>query len=168
MKDTSLFSTQSAFIFSNADLTASSGGIGCDAIVKGGIWIITSSGAQMIRGAVAATIHAESSSGSIYAEELVAGTDYSFETSSGSICLTNVICGGTLKAESTSGDVLLDGCDAGHVIIETSSGNVKGSLRTGKQFKVKTGSGSVSVPADAAGGQCEIRTTSGNVSITVG
>ena len=69
-------------------------------------------------------------------------------------------------AQNTS--VLLDGCDAGHVIIETSSGNVKGSLRTGKQFKVKTGSGSVSVPADAAGGQCEIRTTSGNVSITVG
>ena len=51
--------------------------------------------------------------------------------------------------------------------VSTSSGSVRGSLRSGKRFIVNTSSGDVSVPDDpSASQQCRITTGSGDVSFS--
>ena len=52
--------------------------------------------------------------------------------------------------------------------IETVSGSVTGTQRSDKIFNVKTTSGDVETPRSAAGGgECDIKTVSGDVDITI-
>lgn len=86
---------------------------------------------------------------------------------SGDMKLSRLQAANSIQCESTSGDVRLTDCDAESLLIKTVSGDVSGSLRTGKRFTTHTVSGSVHVPDSASGGECEIKTTSGNIRITI-
>ena len=70
-----------------------------------------------------------------------------------------------VSLESVSGSVNLDGCDAGRISIETTSGAVKGTLLTDKIFMASSSSGRVEIPRSNLGGDCEITTTSGSIRI---
>lgn len=154
--------------FRNGVFNATSGGIGVEAAIRGGIRTKTTSGGQFLRDMEPEKVEAESTSGSIQAENLTHGQFYEFETTSGSVILIGVLSDRSLEVETTSGDVQLIGCDAGSIEIETSSGDVTGSLLSGKAFDVRTSSGAATVPADdPMGGTCSIRTSSGNVLITI-
>lgn len=58
------------------------------------------------------------------------------------------------------------GCDAAEIYVKTSTGDVTGSLLSGKSFVTDTSTGEVNVPA-SSGGKCEIKTSTGNIKISV-
>lgn len=70
--------------------------------------------------------------------------------------------------QSTSGDVNFVRFDAPKMEITTVSGNVRGSLLSGKQFSVNSLTGNVQVPPNTSQSQtCTVSTTSGDVELTV-
>ncbi len=73
-----------------------------------------------------------------------------------------------IYVDITTGEVELDSCDAPDIYIETTTGDVEGTLLTGKSFDADATSGKVRVPSDSSeGGVCRIRTTSGDIEITI-
>lgn len=89
------------------------------------------------------------------------------KTASGEISLTSLTAKDSIKAESDSADIKLDGCDAKTFLIESSSGNVRGTLLSDKIFITETDCGYVSVPKTTSGGVCEIKTDSGDIAISI-
>jgi DUF4097 and DUF4098 domain-containing protein YvlB len=74
----------------------------------------------------------------------------------------------SLEIRTASGDVSMLQSDAGHIVIDTTSGEVEISLLSGKDFQVSSTSGDLSYPAsDATGGICRVETTSGDIEIRV-
>ncbi len=114
------------------------------------------------------SLHLKTSSGDI----IVPG-GFQFEkiylrTSSGNIWLNETAIEGQLNVKTSSGNVHFDRCDAYDIYVDTSSGDVTGTLLTGKNFKTKTSSGDVDVPPAMRGeGDCEITTSSGDIEIKV-
>ncbi len=82
---------------------------------------------------------------------------------SGNIRLTDTLAARESLLEAGSGNITLTACDSGSYEIRTSSGNVKGSILTPKVFLAKANSGNVRVPDTTSGGECRVKTGSGNV-----
>ena len=135
------------FVFEKAELDVSSGNIS-------------------YAGGFKDRLNAHTSSGNVYFDG-VRGRALSAETSSGNVVAANTVLEEELTVRTSSGDVRFDACDAPKIGIRTSSGDVSGRLLSPKQFKVTTSSGSVNVPESHGQGTCEIKTTSGDVLLTV-
>ena len=92
----------------------------------------------------------------------------SAQASSGDIELSDVIADGRLSAATTSGDVSLTRADGGELALESTSGDVHGSLCSPKYYDANSNSGSISLPSpDPNGGLCCVRTTSGDIHLTI-
>lgn len=89
------------------------------------------------------------------------------EGTTGSLTASNVIAAEKFSVRSTTGDIRLDGCDGGELSLKTSTGNVKGTLRTEKVFTANATTGKISVPPSGTGGKCEITTTTGDINLRV-
>lgn len=85
----------------------------------------------------------------------------------GDISLINVIAEETLSIQRSTGDVKFDRCDAAEIAVTTDTGNVTGSLLSGKIFMAETDTGRVAVPESTDGGSCRITTDTGNIRITI-
>lgn len=83
--------------------------------------------------------------------------------STGDICLNDVIAENKILIDRSTGDVFLGSSDAAEIVINTTTGDVEGVLRTDKVFVVTTNTGIVDVPKSITGGKCEINTTTGNI-----
>ena len=94
-------------------------------------------------------------------------TDLDLSGDSGFLDMKNVVAARNMDIKRESGMVTLDDCDAAMIRVETESGAVKGTLLSGKTFKVSSESGSVKVPQDGGNGVCEIKTESGLVLISI-
>lgn len=90
------------------------------------------------------------------------------ESMSGDMELTQVVGSKRAALKTVSGDIELDSFDASDIRITTTSGDVSGSLQSGKQFVCETTSGDIKVPADTPdNGTCTIQTTTGDIEIKV-
>ncbi len=108
------------------------------------------------------------SSGSAVIRNAAVTDAFSLKRTSGSVTLCDVVSQGEFSVKNTSGSVKLERCDGARISIETSSGSVRGSVRTEKVFNAKTTSGSVNVPQSVPNaGLCEIKTTSGSIRISI-
>ena len=67
----------------------------------------------------------------------------------------------------STGDVDIRGCDAPVIVIETDTGDVTGSLLTGKLFDIRTSTGNVQIPKSTLGGECRITTSTGDIRIVI-
>ena len=85
----------------------------------------------------------------------------------GDVSMQNVVATGTMTILRSTGDITLSGCDAGEIIIETSTGDVNGTLLSEKMFFAHTDTGRVEVPNTNTGGRCEITTDTGNIRIQI-
>ena len=136
---------------------------------------------------VADTMEVELSTGDIYVERVSVGrleltTDtgdikiqsaavnqnVQLETDTGSVMVKKVVVKGSLSAQSDTGDVRLENSDASEITVETSTGDVSGTLLSEKIFITETSTGRISVPETLAGGKCEITTSTGNINIKIG
>lgn len=94
--------------------------------------------------------------------------DFSSEGTTGGVKLTGVIASGSLRVERSTGGVIFEKSDADEIFVKTTTGSVSGSLLSEKTFFTSSNSGKISVPQGQGGGRCEIKTSTGNINITVG
>lgn len=110
---------------------------------------------------------ADTTTGDISAVNIQTDGQVALKTTTGEIKLQNVVCD-TLSAKATTGDIILTDCDGQNISIKTTTGDVKATFLTGKVYDVEVTTGDISVPAqDRTGGDCKVRTTTGDVTITV-
>ena len=93
--------------------------------------------------------------------------NFTAESDTGEIFLENVIASGTLNVTSQTGDVRLKECDGAEIYITTDTGDVKGTILTEKVFLTETDTGEVNVPKSLTGGRCEITTQTGDIDIMI-
>lgn len=180
-------SVAEGIVFDRATVTASSGSVRYFADVKETLTLTVTSGSLSVKKVSAGEITGTVTSGRMKWEEIsckrltlsgtsgttelndVAASDsVCLELVSGSVTLTDVVCDGDFSVKSTSGSLRLNRCDGEKITLQTTSGSVKGTLRSPKVFNVKVSSGSVNVPDSVQNaGLCEIKTTSGSVKISI-
>lgn len=154
------------FTFDRVSLKSTSGSVRMLSDAKDELQAESISGSVDIENASPETLVAKSTSGRVLLSHIRCG-ELSARTTAGAIELTDAIAEKRLYAKSVSGGVSLDGCDSGAIRIATISGTVKGTILSGKIFMTDSTSGSVSIPASAAGGECEITTTSGSIVLDI-
>lgn len=93
--------------------------------------------------------------------------NFTSDGSTGDIVLKDVIATGKMSIDRSTGDVKFDACDAAEILVETSTGNVTGSLRSDKIFIARVSTGDVDVPATTSGGKCQITTSTGDIRIRI-
>ena len=175
-----------AFHFTGIAITGSTGDVRCGASATDGITIRISTGDAILNSASAGTIDCTVTTGDIRMQNVSCAGDVMLKVSTGRTAIDgltcrnlhsegstgkasfkNVVASGTLAVERDTGDVGFELIDAGEIRVKTTTGDVTGSLRTGKTFVTKTSTGDVHVPESAAGGRCEISTTTGDIVIRI-
>lgn len=146
---------------------SSSGDIKLKSISANSVTVSSTSGSIALEAVDAKAVEGTSSSGDQEYLDLTADT-LNTESTSGEQDLKNVILTGAAVLRSSSGDIEMERCDAASLSISTSSGSVKGSLLSGKDFEAHSSSGSIRIPdSDRSAGTCEIRTSSGDIRIQI-
>lgn len=175
------------FKFEGIDIKLSTGRVVERASVSGNMKIETSTGDILVEGASAIDMELVVTTGHVTVSDVICKGDIQIEvdtgratttdvscrnlTSSGDtgdIRLKNTIAEGKFAIERDTGDVIFEHSDAAEIFVETTTGNVKGSLLTEKVFLAQTDTGRVDVPKTMAGGRCEIITNTGDIKITLG
>lgn len=135
------------FTFDSVDVTLSTGDITVDGASVGALSLSVSTGRTTV-------------------SDLTCRT-FTSEGGTGDLTLKNVLVDGKMSIKRGTGDVDLQRCDAAELSIKTSTGDVTGTLRTPKIFFADTSTGRVSVPQTTTGGRCEIKTSTGDIEITI-
>ena len=108
------------------------------------------------------------STGAAVIEDLNCGSFYS-NGNTGDIRLKNVVTRTDMNIERSTGDIRFESCDAlkGTITLKTSTGDVRGSLKTGKLFSARSSTGSVQVPESTGDCRCEVSTSTGSIRINI-
>ncbi len=85
----------------------------------------------------------------------------------GSVNLKNVVAADKISVTRSTGDIEFEACDAAEINIKTSTGYVKGTLLSDKIFSTQTDTGRVRVPKTTSGGICNIKTSTGDIDISI-
>ena len=106
--------------------------------------------------------------GALVAEDLSCGTLES-TGGTGRIQMKNVVTRNGIFLKRGTGDIRFESCDAenGMITMETSTGEVRGSFKTGKIFTAKSSTGHIRVPDSTTGIPCKITTSTGDIEITL-
>lgn len=174
------------FRFLDADIALSTGDVDFCASVSGTARIKTSTGGIRIEHAPAGALVLSTATGHIRVSDLNCAGDVSIQVSTGSVEVTDVTCktfhttGSTgdvtlknvvaaesISIERSTGAVRFDASDANRIHVQTSTGSVTGSLLTPKIFTAHSATGRVDVPPSAGQGQCQIRTDTGSIRISI-
>lgn len=171
------------FAFADISIATSTGDVSCRARSEG-LAIATSTGDITVADVSAGNIALAVSTGRVKISNVTCVRDISVAVSTGRtelsgvqcrnltstgstgrLMMTDVIASGKLSAERSTGDVEFHGCDAAEIYVETTTGDVGGTLLTEKIFFTDTDTGDVRVPKTTTGGKCEITTTTGDIEI---
>lgn len=146
----------------------STGGIRVEGVSAGSLDLSVSTGSVTVSGvSCTGDLKANAVTGAVRVSDTVCRNFFS-EGNTGGATLKNVIAGEMISVERSTGDVLFDGSDAAEISVETSTGDVTGSLLSEKVFLTDTSVGEVSVPPTVTGGKCTVRTSTGEIRLTVG
>ena len=172
--------------FEAMNIEASTADIDNRADVFGSMKIKTGTGDIKIEAVYAGTMDLSVTTGDISLENVECEDELSHRVGTGNMEMENVSCktfiskGTTgdifmndLKAymqmnvERTTGDVAFRSCESPIVHIYTDTGDVYGSFTSDMIFNVSTNTGDVNVPQSAAGGECYIKTNTGDIKIEI-
>ncbi|MBR6071216.1 MAG: DUF4097 family beta strand repeat protein [Acholeplasmatales bacterium] len=107
-----------------------------------------------------------SSTGDVKLEK-VNSNNITLKTSTGDVTFNETIAKENIEIKSSTGDVSFTDSDANTLNIATSTGDVEGTLLTEKTFHTETSNGYVKVPQGTTGGSCTIKTSTGDIIISV-
>lgn len=172
--------------FESIDVTVSTGNVHNGASASDSIRIRASTGGILIGDVTADSMELSVSTGRIDAEKIVCDGElrvtvttggasltgircrtFFSEGSTGKLGLSDVIAAERMDIRRTTGAVEMRECDAGMIVIKTSTGDVTGSLLTGKLFDAQTSTGDIQIPMSASGGECRITTSTGDIRIEI-
>lgn len=173
------------FSFKSIDIQTSTGDVENRASATEDIKIKTSTGDIRVENISAGSLELSVTTGKITASSVACTGNLSVRVSTGKTALLNLTCknltstGNTGKIsltnvyvdeamliDRTTGDVTFENCDAGTISVKTDTGDVRGTLHSGKTFYTSTSTGKVSVPR-TTGGICEITTSTGDIKIDI-
>ncbi len=157
----------SNFSFETVTVEGDTADITCNSLVSASIDLETDTGNLEIYNVSAGNVEVSTDTGRIDLTN-VSCKNLNAESDTGSIILDNVIASENFTIENDTGNVNFEKCDAANITVETSTGNVIGTLLSDKIFITKTSTGHIAVPETTAGGKCDIRTSTGNIEITIG
>lgn len=150
-----------------ANIKLSTGNIKLENINIDNASLVTATGNHYLKNVVATNnVFIESSTGTITLNN-VDCKNLTAITDTGRVKLTDVIATGRFEISTETGGVTLEDSDASEMNIETSTGSVKGTILTPKIFMARSDTGKINVPETTTGGICRIRTSTGNISITI-
>lgn len=173
------------FSFKSIDINVSTGDVENRASAAEGIKVETSTGNIDLANISAGSVELTVSTGKITASSIACDGDITVTVTTGKtllsditcknltsrgdtgkISLTNVYVNETMLIDRTTGDVTFENCDASLISVKTDTGDVRGTLHSGKTFYTSTSTGKVSVPR-TTGGICEITTSTGDIKIDI-
>lgn len=154
------------FEFSVVDIAVSTGDVTNYASTSEHLKIKTDTGDIHVENASANAIQLSVSTGHIVLNDIRC-SKLDAKGSTGDIRLKNVIATQQFSIDTSTGDVKFDKSDAPTIFVKTDTGDVTGSLLSGKVFTTKTSTGSVKVPPSSTGGECNIVTSTGNIRLEV-
>jgi DUF4097 and DUF4098 domain-containing protein YvlB len=125
-----------------------------------------STGSIELYGINAESIVSTGSQGDILIKNTKVQNEIKIKRSTGDVTLTNTTAD-SFKIKTSTGDVKLNSSDAESIDIETDTGKVEGSLLSEKIFVTNSGTGNIQVPSTNSGGTCKIRTSTGDIRITI-
>lgn len=151
------------------EISSTSGNVRLSGKKAGNVNIKTVSGDVRLSGLELERLEVNTTSGDMKLNDVACAKDISFDTTSGETHISSVIAGGQLKISAISGDIEIERSDAASIDINTVSGDVNGTLLSPKNFTYSTVSGDVRLPnySDETAGSCYIKTTSGDIRISV-
>lgn len=174
------------FSFESAQVSTSTGDIRWFASASGEVTLKATTGDISVENISASSLKLSVSTGQVHAMGVNCTDGVSLQVSTGEAYLTDIACksftssGDTgditlknvqaterLSIERSTGDVDFDGCDGGEIIVKTGTGDIEGTLLSGKIFSVSTSTGHVNVPQSSSGGKCQIKTGTGDIHIRV-
>lgn len=175
------------FTFDSIDANISTGDIYCSASASGHIRGETSTGDIRMENSSAHSIELSASTGHMSllnvscAEELtlrintgvtkITNTTCIYLSSTGStgdLCMQDVLASHSANIERSTGDVTFDHLSCPNVFITTDTGDVEGRFSSNKIFDVESDTGHIDIPPSRlGGGNCKIRTDTGDIKITV-
>ena len=111
-------------------------------------------------------INIEASTGNIDAK--VTTQDLTIGATTGRITLRDTVLTRHMYIHASTGRITLNDCDAKSLNLETSTGNIDAILLSPKEFEVITSTGKVHIPPSVENeGFCRVRTTTGNINISI-
>lgn len=174
------------FTFESMNIAVSTGGVRCAASVSGPVRIEASTGDIRLNDLSAGALKLSVSTGTVELRSIACAGDAEVSVRTGKAYLADVSCktlvsrGSTgdlvlervtaedrMSVERSTGDVRLVQCDAAELEIRTGTGSVTGSLRSGKVFLAKSGTGCVEVPETVSGGPCRVTTSTGDIRLEI-
>ena len=174
------------FLFTDVDISLSTGDVEFDGWVTNLLKIKTSTGDIDAENIHAGALDLTVSTGEIELSHVTCAGDVNIRVTTGKtelenvkcvnllttgdtgdLSMENVVASGKFTISRSTGDVTFDGCDAEEIFVETDTGNVTGSLLTDKIYIAKTDTGNVIVPSATQGGKCEITTDTGDIKIRI-
>ncbi len=184
--DTGAVEVPEVFGFETATVETDTGDVDWQASVAGNLTIETDTGAVNVDTDILEKLEVKTSTGDVFVDSVRNAFTISVETNTGAIRLNNIRCRiftvksdtGEIRIKDTvagfngtvvsqTGGVTLEGSDAVESLyIKTDTGDVTGTLLSGKLFQTETDTGNVSVPA-TNGYPCVIITDTGDINIEV-
>ena len=174
------------FSFRKIDVTLSTGDVSCFASASEDVRIKTSTGDILLEGVNAASLRLSATTGRVTVQRCAITGEVSVDVSTGKtalsdltcqsvkttgstgkVILTNTVATASFSIKRTTGDVEFERCDAPTITVETDTGDVRGTLLTGKHFDTDTDTGRVTVPKDEEGGSCRVRTSTGDIRLSI-
>lgn len=154
------------FSFETVAVAGRTSNITCHAQVSKSVEVNTTTGNITLGSAQTETVKLSATTGNVIVHD-VACNELTAKSSTGHIQLKNVIAEESMKAHNTTGGVEFGSCDAADIMVNTSTGDVEGTLLSEKIFITDTSTGRVSVPKTTSGGKCEITTSTGDIDIGI-
>ncbi len=174
------------FAFESLYISGSTANVECDADVSKAMNINLSTGDISINNAALGEVELSVTTGKIKLNSVTCSgalkllvstgrtelTDVSCKAlnsrgTTGKVILNNVLADGLIAVERSTGDITLIDSDAAELNINTTTGDVTGTLLSAKVFITKATTGRIDVPTSTTGGKCEIRTTTGDIRISI-
>ena len=159
-------SIASGLTFGDVDISISTGDIDLEGISTGALKLNTSTGNVNVKAASCGDVSVKVSTGDARLTDVIC-KNLTSSGSTGNITITNTVASEILLIDRGTGNVTFDGADALSLTVKTSTGNVRGTLRSDKIFYASTSTGKVSVPRSTDGGSCEISTNTGDIIIEI-
>ena len=172
------------FLFGSVDIKGGTGDVIFNANGTQYVKIETSTGDISMKGVSAGEIGLVLSTGDVIEEGVSCEKGLSISVSTGNVTLTDVTCqtlftkgstgnlklknvvaAGDFSIERSTGDIRFESCDAAKIAISTSTGDVTGSFKTAKIIFAKTTTGDIDVPERLVGGECTIKTSTGDIRV---
>ena len=130
------------------------------------ISLFCNTGKIEVHGSETKKIECRGTTGDILLKYVTAEGYVHISRSTGDVTMTSVIADSFVIKTST-GDVKLNLSDADEINIETDTGRVDAILLSEKIFKCESSTGRIKIPDTHSGGICKIKTSTGNINISI-